>query len=63
MQQDGCKMLVMNIKIGVSNANRKGKDLLPNFHCRPIYVTKFVKRGLIHASNFSILEACNLPHV
>ena len=28
-----------------------------------LYVTKFAKRGLIHASNFSTLEVCNLPHV
>ena len=28
-----------------------------------LYVTGFAKRGLIHASNFSTLEVCNLPHV
>ena len=31
-----------------------------NYHT---YVTGFVKRGLIHASNFSTLKACNLAHV
>ena len=26
-------------------------------------VTEFAKRGLLHASNFSTLEVCNLLHI
>ena len=28
-----------------------------------LYVTEFAKKGLTHASNFSTLEVCYLPHV